>query len=140
VGRRQPVGLDRHPGLEFARQAGKRFFRARDRIVEIVEILFGDTPQHLAQRVGLRDHVVIGEGLDLDVALVDRHDGFPGASPLDAGAGLVEQRRLLQHFHLAADAAFGADIGIAGVAPAVRAEIGLGLDERRGLATTLRMR
>jgi len=33
-------------------------------------------------------------------------------------------------FHLAADAAFGADIGIAGIAPPVRAEIGLGLDER----------
>ena len=35
-----------------------------------------------------------------------------------------------QHFHLAADATFGTDIGGAGVAPAVRAEIGLGLDER----------
>ena len=44
-------------------------------------------------------------------------------------ARLVEQRRLLHDFHLAADAALGADIGVVGVAPAVRAEIGLGLDE-----------
>ncbi len=65
VGGREPVGLDRHPVLELAGQAGKRLFRARDRIVEI---LFGDAPQHLAQGIGLRDHVMVGEGLDLDVA------------------------------------------------------------------------
>ena len=59
----EPVGLDRHPVLEFAGQAGERLFRARDRIVEI---LFGNTPQHLAQRIGLRDHVMVGEGLDLE--------------------------------------------------------------------------
>ena len=49
---------------------------------------------------------------------------------LDGGSRLVEQRRLLHHFHLAADAALGADIGVGGIAAAVRAEIGLGLDER----------
>src|SRR4051812_31513683 len=49
---------------------------------------------------------------------------------LGSGSRLVEQRWLLHYFHLAADAALGADIGVAGVAPAVRAEIGLGLDER----------
>ena len=32
---REPVGFDRHPVLEFAGQAGKRLFRARDRIVEV---------------------------------------------------------------------------------------------------------
>ena len=57
---REPVGLDRHPVLEFARQAGKGLFRALD---GIVEILFLDAPQHLAQRIGLRDHVMVGEGL-----------------------------------------------------------------------------
>ena len=64
VGRREPVGFDFHPVPEFAGQAGQRLFRARD---GIVEILFGDAPQHLAQRIGLGDHVMIGEGLDLDV-------------------------------------------------------------------------
>src|SRR4051794_40562836 len=49
---------------------------------------------------------------------------------LDGGPSLVEQRRLLKHFYLAADAAFGANIGIAGIASAIRAEIGLGFDER----------
>src|SRR5450756_688838 len=49
---------------------------------------------------------------------------------LDAGPRLVEQRGLLNDFDFAADTALRADIGIAGVAPAVRAEIGLGLDER----------
>jgi hypothetical protein len=39
----------------------------------------------------------------------------------------------MTHFHLAANPAFGADIGIGGVAPAVRAEIGLGLDEGAGI-------
>src|ERR1700732_3772510 len=48
----------------------------------------------------------------------------------NGGPGLVEQRGLLKDFHLAADAALGADIGVAGVAPAVRSEIGLGPDER----------
>src|ERR1700733_6030173 len=48
---------------------------------------------------------------------------------LEDGAGLVEQRGLREDFDLAADAALRADIGIAGVAPAVRTEIGLGLDE-----------
>ena len=55
---REPVGFDRHPVLEFAGQAGKRLFRAPDRIVEIG---FGDAQQHLAQRIGLRDHVMVGE-------------------------------------------------------------------------------
>ncbi len=59
---REPVGLDRHPVLEFARQPGERLFRARDGIVEVG---FGNAQQHLAQRIGLRDHVVVGEGLDL---------------------------------------------------------------------------
>ena len=63
VSRREPVGFDRHPVLEFAGQAGQGLFRARDRIVEI---LFVDTAQHLAQRIGLRDHVMVGEGLDLE--------------------------------------------------------------------------
>src|ERR1700683_1718791 len=49
---------------------------------------------------------------------------------LEDGAGLVEQRGLREDFDLAADAALRADIGIAGVAPAVGTEIGLGLDER----------
>ena len=62
VGGREPVGFDRHPVLEFAGQTRKRLFRARNGIVEIV---FGNAPQHLAQRIGLRDHVMIGEGLDL---------------------------------------------------------------------------
>ncbi len=65
VGGREPVGFDRHPVLEFAGQAGKRLFGARDRIVEI---LVGDAPQHLAQRIGLRDDVMIGEGLDLELS------------------------------------------------------------------------
>ena len=49
---------------------------------------------------------------------------------LDRRAGFVEQRGLLQDFGLAAHAALGADIGVVGVAPAIRTEIGLGLDER----------
>src|SRR5665213_2168269 len=49
---------------------------------------------------------------------------------LNRGPRLVEQRGLLKDFGIAADAALGADIGVAGIAPAVRAEIGLGLDER----------
>src|ERR1700691_6398974 len=56
-----------------------------------------------------------------------------GASALDRGPCLVEQRRLLKYFHLAADAAFGANIRIGGIAPAVRAEIGFGLDEGAGV-------
>src|SRR5712671_2080624 len=52
------------------------------------------------------------------------------ALALNRGAGLVEQRWLLKDLHLAADAALGSDIGVARIAPAVRAEIGLGLDER----------
>jgi hypothetical protein len=59
---REPVGFGFHPVLEFARQAGERLFGARHRVVEV---LFSDTPQHLAQGVGLRDHVMVGEGLDL---------------------------------------------------------------------------
>src|SRR3954447_26588536 len=51
---------------------------------------------------------------------------------LDGGAGLVEQRGLLQHLVLFADAALGAHIGGGYVAAPVRAEIGLGLDERAG--------
>src|SRR5256885_4249426 len=51
---------------------------------------------------------------------------------LDGGAGLVEQRGLLQHLVLFADAALGAHIGGIGVAAPVRAEIGLGLDEGAG--------
>src|SRR5260370_29718131 len=54
----------------------------------------------------------------------------PGYLALDGGAGLVEQRWLLKDLYLAADAALGPDIGVARIAPAVRAEIGLGLDER----------
>ena len=43
----------------------------------IVEIPLGNTPQHLAQRIGLRDHVMIGEFLDLQgAARFSRHDGF----------------------------------------------------------------
>src|SRR4029079_15305208 len=53
-----------------------------------------------------------------------------GLGGLNGGADLVEQRRLLKHFNLAADAAFGSDIGVAGVAPSVRSEIGLGFYER----------
>ncbi len=60
---RKPVGLDHHPVLEFAGQAGKRLFRARD---GVVEILFGDAAQHLAQRIGLGDDVMVSEGLDVD--------------------------------------------------------------------------
>src|SRR6202171_4201103 len=52
-----------------------------------------------------------------------------GSPPLNGGAGLVEQRGLLKNFDLAAEATLGADIGVAGIAPPVRAEIGLGLDE-----------
>src|SRR6516162_375117 len=78
---------------------------------------------------------MIGKFLDLDpVGLVFRHRYFPSTflSPgaLYGGAGLVEQRRLLKDFHLTADAALRPAIGSVGVAPAVRAEIGLGLDER----------
>ena len=41
----------------------------------IVEVVFGDAPQHLAQRIGLRDDVMVGEGLDLNVAgLFFRHE------------------------------------------------------------------
>src|ERR1700754_4660830 len=53
--------------------------------------------------------------------------------PLDRGPGLVEQGGLLHHFHLAADAALGTDIGVAGITPPVGTEIGLGLDERAGI-------
>src|ERR1700760_4819882 len=49
---------------------------------------------------------------------------------LDRSTGLVEQGRLLQNLDFTADAALGADIGVGGVAPAIRPEIGLGLDER----------
>ena len=85
MGRREPVGLDRHPVLEFAGQAGKRLFGARH---GIVEILFGDPPQHLAQRIGLRDHVMVGEGLDLRASrLFFRHDGSLEPRALDVGSG-----------------------------------------------------
>jgi hypothetical protein len=61
-----------------ARQVGKGFFGARDRIVEI---FFGDAPQHLLQRIGLRDHMMVSEGLDLERAgLVFRHDDFLSGS------------------------------------------------------------
>ena len=52
---------------------------------------------------------------------------------LDAGTRLIEQRRLLHHFHLAADAPLGPDIGGVGVAAAIGAEIGFGLDEGAGV-------
>src|SRR5882757_1473167 len=69
------------------------------------------------------------------LALLFEHDLFGKPVPtfpdhaLDCGPCLVEQRGLLHHFHLAADAALGADIGVGGVAAAVGSEIGLGLDE-----------
>jgi hypothetical protein len=60
---REPVGLDSHPVIEFAGQTRKRFFGARNRVVEM---LFGDAPQHVLQRIRLRDHVMVGECLDLE--------------------------------------------------------------------------
>ena len=73
---RKPVRLDRHPGLEFARQAGERLFRARDGIVGVG---FGNPQQHLAQGIGLRDDVVVGKTLDLGrPGLVVGHDDLPG--------------------------------------------------------------
>jgi hypothetical protein len=59
---REPVGLDRHPVLEFAGQSGERLFRAPDGIIEVG---FGNAQQHLAQGVGLRDHMMVGEAFDL---------------------------------------------------------------------------
>src|SRR4051794_18326741 len=74
---REPVGLDRHPLLEFAGQAGERLFCARHRVVEI---LFGNTPQHAAQRIWLRNHMMVGESLDIERdALVCWHGEFLGA-------------------------------------------------------------
>ena len=67
---RKPPDLDFHPLTELARQVGQRFFGTRDGIVEIV---VGDATQHLAQGIGLRDHMVIGEFLDLDVGFAVRH-------------------------------------------------------------------
>src|SRR5437763_15539995 len=49
---------------------------------------------------------------------------------LGGGTRLIEQRRLLHHFGLAAAPAFGANIGVAGVAAAVGAEIDFGLAAR----------
>jgi len=70
----KPVGLDRHPVLEFARQPGQRLLGAPDGIVEVG---FGNAQQHLEQRVGLRDHVMVGEGLYLQIfGFLFRHDGF----------------------------------------------------------------
>src|SRR6476620_748672 len=78
MGGREPVGLDSHPVLEFAGQAGKRFFGARNRVVEI---LFGDAPQYVLQRIRLRDPVMVGERLYLERAgLVFRHDDFLSGS------------------------------------------------------------
>src|SRR3954464_14033934 len=51
---------------------------------------------------------------------------------LDGGAGLVEQRWLLEHLVLFADATLGPHIGGGGVAASIRAKIGLGLDEGAG--------
>src|SRR3569833_3739750 len=56
-----------------------------------------------------------------------------GDVALDGVAGLVEQRGLLQHLVLFADAALGTHIGGVGVAAPVRPEIGLGLDEGAGI-------
>ena len=47
--RREPVGLDRHPVLEFAGQSGERLFRAPDRIVEVG---FGNAQQYLRSGLG----------------------------------------------------------------------------------------
>ena len=72
IGGRQPVDLGRHPVLELAGEARKRLLGAGDRIVHV---LFVDPAQNLAQRIGLRDHLMRGEGLDLDVSCaVLRHD------------------------------------------------------------------
>src|SRR5438309_436512 len=54
-------------------------------------------------------------------------------SRLDARPRLVEQRGLLHHFHFASNASLRADIGVAGVAAAVRPEKALGLDEGAGI-------
>ena len=57
--RRKASGFDHHPVLEFAGQARQRLFGTRDRIVEVP---FGDAPQHVAQGIRLGDDVVIDEG------------------------------------------------------------------------------
>src|SRR5205823_12575601 len=113
---------------ELAGKACKRLLGASHLIVEIFS---ANTPQHAAQGIGLRDHVMVGEGLDLERApVVFRHVVSLRLSALNGGAGFVEQRGLLKHFDLAADAAFGPDIGVAAVAPPVRSKIGLGFYER----------
>ena len=73
-GIRQAVSLDHHPVLEFARQSLQRLFGAGHGIVAVV---VGHAPQHLAQRIGLHDHVMRGVGLDLDIARFVRHDLSP---------------------------------------------------------------
>ena len=89
MSRREPVGLDRHPVLEFTGQSGQRLFRAADGIVEVG---FGNAQQYLAQGIRLRDHMMIAEGFDFYRSRASfRHDGFLDASALDAGSGLVEQ-------------------------------------------------
>jgi len=68
------VGLPQLPvGRRMAAaEVFQRLLRARDGIVEVA---FGNAQQHLAQRVGLRDHVMIAVALDLDRAgLFFRHD------------------------------------------------------------------
>src|ERR1700761_1782564 len=54
VGGRQPVGLDNHPVLELAGEAGQRLFGARHGIIRILVV---DAAQHFAQRIRLRDDV-----------------------------------------------------------------------------------
>ena len=71
----KPVGLDRHPVLELARETCQRLLGARDGIIEVG---FGNAQQHPAQRVGLRDDVMVGEGLDLQHSVFFfRHDDLP---------------------------------------------------------------
>src|SRR6267154_1746992 len=79
-----------------------------------------------------KDLTCIVPGLSL-VIVVSSVARASNSRPLHSRSGLVEQRRLRKDFRFAADAALGADIGVGGIAPAVRAEIGFGLDERAGI-------
>src|SRR5450432_398710 len=84
-----------------------------------------------------KDLTCIVPGLSLVIMVSSVARGSNGrplhSRSLNSRSCLVEQRRLRKHFRFAADAALGADIGVGGVATAVGAEIGFGLDERAGI-------
>src|SRR5450631_60715 len=79
-----------------------------------------------------KDLTFIVPGLSLVIVVSSVARGS-NSRPLHSRSSLVEQRRLRKDFRFAADAALGSDIGVDGVATAVGAEIGFGLDERSGI-------